>query len=79
MIRIWLDIFPELMSNLLAYIEQNRQESKRLIGLEYEQLQQLIEQAQLLHRNKQLEIDKTKVRIIKGGGGRKAKLQSMSR
>jgi hypothetical protein len=79
MIRIWLDIFPELMSNLLAYIEQNRQESKRLIGLEYEQLQQLTEQAQLLHRNKQLEIDKTKVRIIKGGGGRKAKLQSMSR
>lgn len=62
------------MSNLLEYIEQNRQESKRLIGLEYEQLQQLIEQAQLLHRNKQLEIDKTKVRIIKGGGGRKAKL-----
>jgi hypothetical protein len=62
------------MSNLLAYIEQNSQESKRLIGLEYEQLQQLIEQAQLLHRNKQLEIEKTKVRIIKGGGGRKAKL-----
>ena len=62
------------MSNLLAYVEQNPQESKRLIGLEYEQLQQLIEQAQLLHRNKQLEIEKTKVRIIKGGGGRKAKL-----
>lgn len=62
------------MSNLLAYIEQNRQESKRLIGLEYEQLQQLIEEAQLLQRNKQLEIEKTKVRIIKGGGGRKAKL-----
>jgi len=62
------------MSNLLAYIEQNPQESKRLIGLEYEQVQQLIEQAQLLHRNKQLEVEKTKVRIIKGGGGRKAKL-----
>jgi len=26
------------MTNLLAYIEQNQQESKRLIGLEYEQL-----------------------------------------
>lgn len=62
------------MSNLLAYIEENKQESKRLIGLDYEQLQQLIEQAQLLKKNKQLEIDKTKVRIIKGGGGRKAKL-----
>ena len=62
------------MSNLLTYIEQNPQESKRLIGIEYEQVQQLIEQAQLLHRNKQLETEKTKVRIIKGGGGRKAKL-----
>ncbi len=62
------------MNNLLAYIEQNPQESKRLIGLEYEQVQQLIEQAQFLQRNKQLEIEKTKVRIIKGGGGRKAKL-----
>ncbi len=62
------------MSNLLTYIEQNPQESKRLIGLDYEQLQQLIEQAQLLHRNKEIEIEKTKVRIIKGGGGRKAKL-----
>jgi hypothetical protein len=67
------------MSNLLAYIEQNPQESKRLIGLEYEQVQQLIEQAQLLHINKQLEVEKTKVRVIKGGGGRKLNYQSMSR
>lgn len=62
------------MSNILSYIEQNHHESKRLIGLEYEQLQQLIEQAQLLRQCKQLESEKTKVRIIKGGGGRKAKL-----
>ena len=62
------------MSNLLTYIEQNPQETKRLIGLGYKQLQQLIESAQLLHENKQLEIEKTKVRIIKEGGGRKAKL-----
>lgn len=62
------------MSNIIGYIEQNPQESKRLIGLEYEQVQQLIEQAQLLHKNQRAEIEKTKVRIIKGGGGRKAKL-----
>jgi hypothetical protein len=36
------------MSNILEYIKQNPQESKRLIGLEYEQLQQLMEAAQLL-------------------------------
>jgi hypothetical protein len=63
------------MGNLLAYIKQNPQESKRLIGLEYEQLQQLIEQAQLLYRNKQLESEKTKVRIIKGGGCDSIKLK----
>jgi len=46
------------MSNLLEYIEQNPQESKRLIGLEYEQLKQLkqlkqlIELAQLRHEQK---------------------------
>ena len=63
------------MGNLLAYIKQNPQESKRLIGVEYEQLQQLIEQAQLLYRNKQLESEKTKVRIIKGGGCDSIKLK----
>ncbi len=62
------------MSNILAYIEQNPPESKRLIGLEYEQLKQLIEAAQLRHENQQAELEKNKVRIIKGGGGRKAKL-----
>ena len=39
------------MINIIVYIEQNTQESKRLIGLEYEQLQQLIEAAQLRHEN----------------------------
>lgn len=62
------------MSNILVYIEQNPLESKRLIGLEYEQLQQLIEAAQLRHETQRAELEKNKVRIIKGGGGRKAKL-----
>jgi len=65
---------PKQMSNIIAYIEENPQESKRLIGLEYEQLQQLIQAAQLLHKNQREEIEKSKVRLIKGGGGRKAKL-----
>jgi hypothetical protein len=64
----------EEMSNILAYIEQNSPESKRLIGLEYEQLQQLIEVAQLRHKTQRVEREKSKVRIIKGGGGTKAKL-----
>ena len=62
------------MSSILVYIEQNPPESKRLIGLEYEQLQQLIEVAQLRHKTQRAELEKNKVRIIKGGGGRKPKL-----
>lgn len=40
----------------------------------YQQLQQLIAAAELLHQQKTREIEKRKVRIIKRGGGRKAKL-----
>ena len=62
------------MSSIQEYIDKNPQESKRLIGLEYQQLQQLIAAAALLHQQKTSEIEQSKVRIIKGGGGRKAKL-----
>jgi hypothetical protein len=62
------------MSSIQEYIEQKPQESKRLIGLEYQQLQQLIAAAELLHQQKMSETEKRKVRIIKRGGGRKAKL-----
>lgn len=62
------------MSSIQEYIDKNPQESKRLIGLEYQQLQQLIAAAALLHQQKTSEIEQSKVRIIKRGGGRKAKL-----
>ena len=62
------------MSNIPEYLEKNSQESKRLIGLEYEQLQQLIAAAELLHQQKDIEIEQRKVRINKAGGGRKPKL-----
>ncbi len=62
------------MSNIQEYIERNPQESKRLIGLECEQLQQLIAAAELLHQQKDSEIEQRKIRIIKIGGSRKPKL-----
>lgn len=37
------------MSEILKYIEENPKETQRLIGLEYEQLKQLIENAERLH------------------------------
>jgi hypothetical protein len=62
------------MNNILSYIEKNPQETQRLIGLKYEQLQQLIENAERLHKEKQASLESNKIRIITGGGGRKPKL-----
>lgn len=62
------------MSNILSYIEENSQATQRLIGLKYEQLQQLIQNAEKLHNEKQNLLEAKKIRIISGGGGRKPKL-----
>ena len=62
------------MSDILKRIEDNPKETQRLIGLEDEQLQQLIQNAERLHHEKQVLLKSKKVRIIAGGGGRKPKL-----
>jgi PHP family Zn ribbon phosphoesterase len=62
------------MSNVLNHIEENPQETKRLIGMEYEQLQQLIQNVERLHNEKRAALESEKIRIIAGGGGRKPKL-----
>ncbi len=62
------------MSKLLNYIEKHPKESKRLVGLDYEQLQQLFTQARAVHEQKQAEIERDKVRINQKGAGCKTKL-----
>lgn len=63
------------MSNYTwSYIQQNPQEVKRLLGISCEQLEQLIEQGKILHQIKQEKREQKKVRIIKAGGGKPAKL-----
>ena len=62
------------MSDILKHIEENKKETKRLIGLEYEQLQKFIQNAERLHQEKQELLESKKVRIIASGGGRKPKL-----
>jgi sensor domain CHASE-containing protein len=52
------------MSDVLVYIKNNPQETQRLVGLKYEQLEQLINQALALHIRKQQEMEAKKVRII---------------
>ncbi|MEM6398910.1 MAG: hypothetical protein AAF757_01580 [Cyanobacteria bacterium P01_D01_bin.116] len=58
----------------MGYIEKHPQEAQRLIGLNYDQLKQLIKQAIALHMQAQSEAELRKTRIIKKGGGRKTKL-----
>ena len=64
------------MSTILEYIEKNPHETQRLIGVEYPELQQLIENLEQLHNEKQALIESNKTRIISGGGGRKPKLST---
>jgi hypothetical protein len=62
------------MSSLLDYIEKHPKETKRLVGIDYEQLQQLFTQAEALHHQKQLEKEHSKFRINAKGSGCKPKL-----
>lgn len=52
------------MNSVLEYIQNNPQEAQRLMGLKYEQLQQLVAQAQELDNQKQEEVESRKIRII---------------
>lgn len=62
------------MGAILSAIEKNPKEIKRLLGIDQEQLRQMIAQAELIHSQKQEEIERNKLRINKKGGGKKPKL-----
>lgn len=64
------------MNSVLEHIEENPKETQRLIGLGYTELQQLIQNLEQLHHEKQALLESKKIRIICGGGGRKPKLSS---
>jgi hypothetical protein len=59
------------MKNPLHYIRQYPQRTKRVLGIDYDQFQQLLEQAQLKHDQRQAEIEAQKIRVNAKGGGRK--------
>jgi hypothetical protein len=62
------------MGAILSAIEKNPKEIKRLLGIDQDQGRQLIAQAELLHSQKQEEIERNKRRVNKKGGGKKPKL-----
>lgn len=59
---------------ILTYIQEYPKETKRLLGIDYQQLQDLIAYGKLLNEKKKQEIENKKVRLIKSGGGNKSKL-----
>jgi hypothetical protein len=60
------------MSLLSEHIDNNPKDTKRLIGIDYQSLQQLIAQAEL----EKEKLQSKKVRLIARGGGRKSSLSN---
>ena len=58
------------MSILSEHIRQDPENTKRLVGIDYASLQELITRCELEHQKHKLE----KLRVIAGGGGRKPSL-----
>ena len=59
------------MNQTLEYIYNHPKETKRIIGINYEQLIKLIENAKKIEEEKKQAIAQTEKRLIKPGGGRK--------
>ena len=66
------------MSYIWEYLQKSQKESKRLVGINYEQLIQLIEQGKRLQKQIQVEREKKKTRLISAGGGKKPQLNTES-
>lgn len=62
------------MNSIFEYIQNHPRQTQRLVGLKYEQLEQLITQAIQFHEEKEFKKELEKTRIIDKGGGRKQKL-----
>lgn len=56
------------------YIQKHPKETKRLLGIDFEQLEQLIEKGKIIHQKNLDEIEKKKIRIYRAGGGNHPKL-----
>lgn len=57
-----------------AYIQKYSKQTKRLLGIDYQQLKQLIALGKLLNQNNKEKIEKTKTRINQSGSGNHPKL-----
>lgn len=62
------------MTSPFEYINEHQNETKRLLGVDYQRLQQLLHQAKLKHLEIQTRKEEAKTRIIAKGGGRNTSL-----
>lgn len=62
------------MSQLRDYLKKHPSETQRLLGMDYDQLTQLIIRAENLYERHKIEREIQKTRIIKPGSGRPPKL-----
>ena len=66
----------QMESYTWGYIQKYPKYTKRLLGIDYEQLEQLIALGKLLNQKNKEEIEKTKIRINQPGSGNNPKLSS---
>jgi hypothetical protein len=56
------------------YIQKHPKDTKRLLGIDDNQLKQIIELGKLAQQQQRAEIEQTKIRINRAGGGNHPKL-----
>ena len=57
-----------------TYLKKHPKQAKRLLGIDYQQLEELIELGKFLAQRKREDIERKKIRINRAGGGNHAKL-----
>ena len=62
------------MTYTWTYLQENPHETKRLIGISYRNLIELMEMAKNLDKKHKEKVEKQKTRLIRAGGGTKSKL-----
>jgi hypothetical protein len=59
------------------YIQKYPKQTTRLLGIDYQQLEQLMALGKLIHQKNKSEIEKTRIRINQPGSGTPSQLSAM--
>jgi hypothetical protein len=67
-------LWSTITKNPFHYIHKYQHCSKQILGISYKQFDQLVQQAELMHKKQQALLESKKIRLVAAGGGRKPKL-----